>query len=423
MTWLLWFLACLAAFVVLEAFAIAHNRTTLKRWLLGWRRGKTQARGDFVRFDKYDVPLRRAFIGLALSSPMWLALPRARADYSGPSSPAFNLVSGGQGVGYGTLLAPDDLSVQFGWGDQPGAVNHWSVHGGQSNVAATLLAQGSDTNVWGSFVAQGAGGFLFGNGSGQLLSLPDPGGFVDAYPMLQASATYAGAVNYTAVATEGANVPVALVPIGAAGAGLGPGHTLSNTGAYAGGRYCIASGYASGAFGNASQSAGSYGIVTGASGYDNAITGKRVHSSNILGTNRGTTQIAEHSLCCSTSGATGAVATASGAGNSYNGLQLINNQSIVSRITVVARDTSTGATASWFLTTHFTRGASAASTTMVGSSGGGAPTFSSGTGASSWTCVPSADTTNGAGAVTCTGAAGNTARWEVRVDSAEVANG
>ena len=339
-------------------------------------------------------------------------------------SPAQTFVSVNSANGYCYGLSSTDLSAQFGWGNVPGASNYWLLAGSVSGVGPTMVASGSDANIPANLAATGTGQFNFGNGSGQLAAITDAGGAVTAYPQLQPTSIYGGAVNYTAVAVSGANIPVSLVPVGNSGASIGPGNITTGQGSYAAGRYCSTTGFASGALGNSCVAGGLYSLAIGNSATDGSVNGKWVFASGILGSAKGTTLSSKHDIFCATSGATPAIATASGGtGDSYNGLQIANNQTITYEIVVTARDTSSGARACWNILAMFNRGASASTTTLDYSTGSGAPLGSVGTGASSWTVTLGVNTTNGTAVVTCTGAAGNTVRWNARVEGSEVMNG
>lgn len=328
--------------------------------------------------------------------------------------------------GLGYLLAPDDLSPQFAWADQPGSVNFWQTTGAQANVAPTLLAQGSDTNVTGNFAAQGTGGFNFGNGSGQLFNILDGGGFVNAFPTVSPAVSFGAPVNYTATAVVGSNIPVALVPIGNAGASLGQSNTTAALGSYAAGRANVVSstGQGSGALGTANNSGGIGDLVTGTFACDNFVNGKVIFAAGKAGTVCGSAQAAKQVLFATTTGATTATAAVGGSVGAGNIPQLVNNGTHTYQIRITGRDTSTGASASWFVTAQMHQGASIATTTLDGSSGTGAGSFPTGTGASSWSVALAANnSTIGGLLINCTGAAGNTILWVVNVETTEALSG
>lgn len=97
---------------------------------------------------------------------------------------------------------------------------------------------------------------------------------------------------------------------------------------------------------------------------------------------------------------------------------LLNNSAIQFSCQVIASITGGGDTASWTITGTIKRGATAASTTLVGT-----PTVTStgaDAGASGWAVSASADTTNGSLNITVTGAAAATVRWNVTTTLSEV---
>ena len=108
-----------------------------------------------------------------------------------------------------------------------------------------------------------------------------------------------------------------------------------------------------------------------------------------------------------------------GAASASSQLTLRNSSVFRVRGTVVARNTSTNACKEWTFEALIKRGASAAATAIVGT-----PTLTStfaDTEAESWSIAISADTTNGALAITGTGAASTSIRWTAVVHSIEVA--
>jgi len=85
---------------------------------------------------------------------------------------------------------------------------------------------------------------------------------------------------------------------------------------------------------------------------------------------------------------------------------------------VIAGVTGGGDTARWTINGAIKRGAAAASTALVGT-----PTVTmthNNAGAAAWTVAVTADTTNGALAVTVTGAAATTIRWVCRINTTEM---
>lgn len=101
----------------------------------------------------------------------------------------------------------------------------------------------------------------------------------------------------------------------------------------------------------------------------------------------------------------------------YNQLVLPNNSAMYFSARVVACVTGGGNSKSWNFSGLIKRGVGAASTTIVGSSGGGTHEDA---GASAWDVALSADTTLGALAVTATGQASTTIRWVCKIETTEV---
>lgn len=107
------------------------------------------------------------------------------------------------------------------------------------------------------------------------------------------------------------------------------------------------------------------------------------------------------------------------AASATNQLVLRNSSAFRVRGTVVARNTSTNDCKEWTFEALIKRGANAAATSIVGT-----PTLTStfaDAAAASWGIAISADTTNGALAISATGAASTTIRWTAVVHSIEVA--
>jgi hypothetical protein len=316
-----------------------------------------------------------------------------------------------------------DLSAarQFEIYPFPGAVNYYAIQGNIANGGPALSAQGSDANIDANISAKGTGNVVLGNGLGVLAQFQAQSGLsASAWPVLQS------VQGSTAIYTAGgysSNISIGILPIGTGGFFAGPGHTVTGTNATALGSSNKASGYASAAIGIASYAQGAYSLSTGAYSFDNSVVGKRSHSSAHLGSARGTTQISEQAFAIQTTSATPVTATSDGGGSStLNTIQVQANQTVASRILVVARNTTTGASAMWNVLAYWNEGATASTLALVYSTGAGAPVASTGTG-NTWTATLGTNTTTGYGYVICTGAAGETIRWTVRVDNVEDMNG
>jgi hypothetical protein len=109
----------------------------------------------------------------------------------------------------------------------------------------------------------------------------------------------------------------------------------------------------------------------------------------------------------------------SSAAATTNQLVLPNNSAYYVEGKVIANVTGAGNTSSWVFTACIKRGANAGSTVFVGT-----PVVSmkyQDAGASGWIVAVTADTTNGAIAVTVTGQVATTIRWVCTLNSTEVA--
>jgi hypothetical protein len=114
----------------------------------------------------------------ALAFVLWAGVAAAQGPAApggfpgpGPASPV------GISVGGLSKFPGYDGSPQFATGLIPGAVEYFDAMGGLTGNGATLLAtNGSTGPVSGNFAAQETGGFYFGNGSGGLFEMDDPGG-------------------------------------------------------------------------------------------------------------------------------------------------------------------------------------------------------------------------------------------------------
>lgn len=159
-------------------------------------------------------------------------------------------------------------------------------------------------------------------------------------------------------------------------------------------------------------------IPGGRNATTNGLTGVLAYgfASQVLGQN----QMSFWQGVAETTSATPMVLSAIPASTPSTGrLVLRDNSAFRVRGTVVARNTSTNDCKEWTFEALIKRGASAAATAIVGT-----PSITStfaDAAAASWGIAVTADTTNGALAVTATGAASTTIRWTAVVHSIEVA--
>ena len=156
---------------------------------------------------------------------------------------------------------------------------------------------------------------------------------------------------------------------------------------------------------------GAYGTTRGAIGL--------AHGSNPISNTLGLCQFRRFVLGRETTGVTATVLTANtSAASATNQVNLVNNSAFFFRGSVIANVTGGGNTKGWTIEGVIKRGASAATTALVGTA-----TVTSSyadAGASTWTVAVSADTTNGCLAVTVTGQAATTIRWVANIETTEV---
>jgi Head domain of trimeric autotransporter adhesin len=149
------------------------------------------------------------------------------------------------------------------------------------------------------------------------------------------------------------------------------------------------------------------------------VRSKTVFGQNAFGV-AGDTQWGAVILRASTTDATATVATSDGAAASTNNqVILTNNQAMTFNALITARENATGDTAAWNVSGCIKRGANAAATALVGTAV--SLSTAADTGATTWTAVCAADTTNGGLKITVTGQAAKTIRWSATVYTNELA--
>lgn len=215
---------------------------------------------------------------------------------------------------------------------------------------------------------------------------------------------------------------------------LGQSNTTSGQNALAAGRSHSIGGNDSACLGGASSTAsGSQAVVVGgaghtASGNNSAVVGgvngttNGINGQVVTPHNSDAAGRYQHSLTglrAATTGATLTRATADGAaGGVSNQLTLRNNSAFRFVARIVAMDTVTLDAKEWGVVGLIKRGATAASTALVGS-----PSITSDfadANAASWTVAVVADTTNGALGINVQGAGTNSIRWSCQVQANEV---
>ena len=133
----------------------------------------------------------------------------------------------------------------------------------------------------------------------------------------------------------------------------------------------------------------------------------------------GVTQSALLLLARQTTDATATVlASDNNAAATTNQVTLPNNSAYFFKGSVIAGVTGAGNTKAWEFRGAIKRGANAAATSIVGSVI--KDVIASDVGASTWDITITADTTNGAIAVTVTGAASTTIRWVCKIETTEM---
>ena len=295
---------------------------------------------------------------------------------------------------------------------------------------ATLVAQNTTTPsaaVDFNFAAQQTGGFYFGNFSGQLFSIADPGGAPSG--SLQALAGTGGSTHPYALKVIGSNVGIALVPNGQGGVMAAipdgtatGGNTRSGgycvdlqttrttatqvaSGSYAcipGGNSNTASGSTSMAFGYGCLADGAYAVTFGNSCYSRSRRGYFGISSG-YSSNPGDTQSGIQTLRGTSTSGSAVRLTADGNAASATNLNFIGtSQAYGSLVLIIGTNlTTTGHTFIWVGYMVGWKGASAATTTVTGTqiATGGTDTA---------TVAFSADTTYGAANLTVTPPNSNT---------------
>ncbi|MAB96919.1 MAG: hypothetical protein CMK71_02470 [Pseudomonadaceae bacterium] len=180
----------------------------------------------------------------------------------------------------------------------------------------------------------------------------------------------------------------------------------------------IASGEAAVCIGRGGQANSSYSTVLGRSGSARYVVNSFIFSSYIFGAQY-SSQAGKYVIGAATSSATPTkLASDQSSPSATNQVTLPNNAAYAFSGKVVVREGSTGDCAAWSISGLLRRGSSAATTAIVGT-----PTktlLGADAGASSWDIALSADTTNGALALTVTGEASHSLRWVADIETAEV---
>jgi hypothetical protein len=162
-------------------------------------------------------------------------------------------------------------------------------------------------------------------------------------------------------------------------------------------------------------------VISGTYGTTRSIVGNTVipASKNPISANVGVSQTALLVLGRQTTDATATVITSdANAASATNQVALPNNSAYYFRGEVIAGVTGAGNTKGWYVEGVIKRGAGVGTTALVGT-----PTVTSlyaDAGASTWAVTATADTTNGALAITFTGQAATTIRVVAQIRTTEM---
>ncbi len=180
-----------------------------------------------------------------------------------------------------------------------------------------------------------------------------------------------------------------------------------------------ASGAISSCFGNKGIASGAASSTFGLLANTNSIAGKVAMGCGSTADTAGAAQIGFIPLSTRTTNATPSILiSVVGAASATNQSVLLNNSAHAIFCMVVSRDIATGNMATWRIEAAIKRGANASTTAIVGT-----PTVTmlfNNAAASTWTVAATADTTNGALALTATGEAGKTIDWIANLITTEV---
>jgi hypothetical protein len=163
-------------------------------------------------------------------------------------------------------------------------------------------------------------------------------------------------------------------------------------------------------------------IVGGTRATDRAVTHAKVFGSANMnsGTSQGFQQTMYLQVGFETTNATAQnlLSLATGTASATNQMVLANNTAYAFQIICIAGVTAAGNAKAWRITGAIKRGATAASTVIVGAVS--VDILAADTGASTWTLTAQADTTNGALQVQAVGQAATTIRWNANIEAVQI---
>lgn len=268
--------------------------------------------------------------------------------------------------------------------------------------AIALTANGTATNIDFCMVAKGTGALLAPVPNGAVTGGNKRGLNATDFQQIRGAASQVASGVYSVISGGGSNTA------SGSNSAVGGGYDNIASGLYS----VISGGYTNIASGIASTIPGGY--------YATANGIKGLLAYGFSGTASGQNQMSFWGGRLDTTNATPTRITAdAGAASATNQLTLRNNSAFRVRGTVVARSTSTNDCKEWTFEALIKRGATAADTTIVGT-----PTVTStfaDTAAAGRGIAVTADTTNGALAITATGVMSTSIRWTAVVHSIEVA--
>ena len=321
-----------------------------------------------------------------------------------------------------------------------GGANRVLVGGGATGSPVAVQAQGADASIGLALVPKGAGALMaqvpdgaVGGGNARGANAVDWQTTRTAATQVASgsNAVLAGGTGNTASGQYAALLGGSTNTAGGQSAVLGGGSNNSANGTHAvtaGGSWNWCSGtngVVSGGTGNGNN--GNYAWIPGGNNAHTRGTYARGAWSAGIFSTQGDAQAGEFVLRRQTTDATATRLTADNvAPVTTNQVILPNNGTFQVRLLVVARQVggsagTVGDSAGWELTALMRRGASAAATTLIGSSGASVAPLYSDAGAAAWRVGLAADTTNGGLAVNATGEANKTINWVARVLSIETA--
>jgi hypothetical protein len=341
--------------------------------------------------------------------------------------------SGIEGNSYGAVISPTRIIYKIGQGSNQVVgdalligTNDDEVNYGSTQRATDLILQMPMLYNNGVYVSSGA------------LSLQIPDGTVKCGNTRGIGAVDLQTIRGIATQVASSSYSTAIggynTASGYSSTAIGCQNTAAGGYTVAMGDYSIAAGSASVAIGYGSTVNGDYAVGIGvqnlASGFGSVAVGWRgstngisskVATGTVFSQLAGTYQMGQLGLGAITTDATATVLKSDTyASSASNQCALQNNNAMSFTIEVVARNTSTGMTGRWEAKGLIKRGANASATALVGT-----PTVTLTNGDSeAWIVAGAiaitADTTNGALAITVTGAASTTIHWLAKILTTEI---